>query len=122
MKKTSINANTEATPCNGNVALTIDQNKVTCAFASLTQGAICSSCPWSKLCALIQNTPAQQQGKVVMVKAFTGMPIGEFPITHETKTSIEVTTNKGDILKFDRKSGAQMNAKNPKYANRIEVQ
>jgi hypothetical protein len=49
------------------------------------------------------------------------MPIGELPITAETKTTIEVQTSSGEHIKFDRKTGLQVNAKNPRFANKIEV-
>jgi hypothetical protein len=110
----------EPTPCRGAVNYTVNPvvSTITCRFAALTQGAVCATCPWSKLCQqLFVPVP---EVKKVLVKAFSGMPIGELPITQETPKYIEVRTNKGITLKFDRKSGLQMNATNPKYANKID--
>lgn len=57
----------------------------------------------------------------VVMRAFTGMLIGVFKIAKKTKTYISVETARGQVLKFDRKTGIQVDAKNPKFANRIEV-
>ena len=57
----------------------------------------------------------------VVMRAFTGMLIGVFKIVKKTKTYISVETARGQSLKFDKKTGIQMDAKNPKFANRIEV-
>lgn len=57
---------------------------------------------------------------VVIVKAFTGMVIGEFEIVKQTKTKIGVVTKDGNKLIFNRMTGLQTNAKNPKFANRFE--
>lgn len=57
----------------------------------------------------------------VVMRAFTGMLIGVFKIVKKTKTYIAVETSRGQSLKFDKKTGIQMDAKNPKFANRIEV-
>jgi hypothetical protein len=56
----------------------------------------------------------------VQVRAFTGMVIGTFEVVGETKDSIEVVTKKGDKLIFDKATGLQANANNPKFANRVE--
>lgn len=56
----------------------------------------------------------------VTLKAFTGMLLGVFKISKLTKTTVTLKTAKGE-LKFDKASGKQTNADNPKYANRIEV-
>ena len=58
--------------------------------------------------------------KTVVMKAFTGMWIGEFEIIKKTKKTITVLTKKGE-LKFDRTTGIQLNANNPKFANHIEL-
>ena len=63
--------------------------------------------------------PAPEAPTTVEVKAFTGMVIGTFEITGSTATTLEVTTKKGKLV-FDRKTGIQTNAKNPKFANRIK--
>lgn len=58
--------------------------------------------------------------KTVVMKAFTGMWIGEFEIIKETKKTITVATKKGE-LKFDKTTGIQLDANNPKFANHIEL-
>ena len=58
--------------------------------------------------------------KVVTVRAFTGMLIGTFKVEKETKTTIVVKTAKGS-LKFDKKTGLQVNSNNSKFANRIDI-
>lgn len=56
----------------------------------------------------------------VVVKAFTGMVIGVFPVKKKTSKSITVKTSKG-LLVFDRKTGKQTNCDNPKFANKIDL-
>ena len=58
--------------------------------------------------------------KTVVMKAFTGMWIGEFEIIKETKKTITVITKKGE-LKFDKATGIQLDANSPKFANHIEL-
>lgn len=57
--------------------------------------------------------------ETVVMKAFTGMLIGEFKVVAETSEVITVETKKGE-LSFDKKTGIQLNPNNPKFANRIE--
>lgn len=54
----------------------------------------------------------------VVLKAFTGMAIGEFTAT-ASDTLYYVTTKKG-LLVFDS-SFVQINSKNPRFANKIEL-
>lgn len=54
----------------------------------------------------------------VTVSAFTGMPLGVFP-ANLVEGLVEVFTKKGNLLKFDPDTGIQVNARNPKFANRI---
>ena len=70
--------------------------------------------------AIEANTVEEKAAKTVVMKAFTGMWIGEFEIIKETKKTITVLTKKGE-LKFDRTTGIQLNANNPKFANHIEL-
>lgn len=56
---------------------------------------------------------------VVELKAFTGMIIGWFKVEEETKDTISFWTKSNKYLTFDKKTDAQVNAKNPKFANRI---
>lgn len=62
----------------------------------------------------------EKAAKTVVMKAFTGMWIGEFEIIKETKKTITVATKKGE-LKFDKVTGIQLDANNPKFANHIEL-
>lgn len=56
----------------------------------------------------------------VLLMAFTGMIIGAFPVVESNSKTVVVKTNKGN-LKFDAKTGIQIDANNPKFANRIDV-
>jgi len=56
---------------------------------------------------------------VVELKAFTGMIIGWFKVEEETKDTISFWTKSNKYLTFDKVTDAQLNAKNPKFANRI---
>lgn len=56
---------------------------------------------------------------VVELKAFTGMIIGWFKVEEETKDTISFWTKSNKYLTFDKMTDAQVNAKNPKFANRI---
>jgi hypothetical protein len=104
----------EATPCKGAVQYTVNPaaKEITCKFAALTQGAICPTCPWFKLCEQLNK-------KSVTVLAFSGMEIGLLPIIKENKTSLTVLTQKGKELTFDKHTKLQTNAKNPKFASRL---
>lgn len=66
------------------------------------------------------NLRRDEGERLVNVRAFTGMLIGTFKVEKETKTTITVKTAKGK-LKFDKETGVQLDAANPKYANRIEI-
>ena len=66
------------------------------------------------------NLRKDEGERLVNVRAFTGMLIGTFKVEKETKTTITVKTAKGK-LKFDKETGVQLDAANPKYANRIEI-
>lgn len=60
-----------------------------------------------------------EKAETVVMKAFTGMLIGEFKVVAEDAEVIIIETKKGE-LSFDKKTGIQMNPNNPKFANRIE--
>ena len=68
-----------------------------------------------------KDTPDHVGEDEVVMRAFTGMLIGVFQILKKTKTHIIIETANGDLLKFNKNTGVQENAKNPKFANRIEV-
>lgn len=68
--------------------------------------------------AIGANT-VEEKVETVVLRAFTGMLIGEFKVVAETSEAITVETKKGE-LSFDKKTGIQLNPNNPKFANRIE--
>lgn len=70
--------------------------------------------------AIEANTVEEKAAKTVVMKAFTGMWIGEFEVIKETNKTITVATKKGE-LKFDKATGIQLDANNPKFANHIEL-
>ena len=61
----------------------------------------------------------KKSGTRVILKAFTGMFIGEFEAIKVGK-NLEVTTKSG-LCVFDAKTLKQKNAKNPRFANKIEI-
>lgn len=67
-----------------------------------------------------EKAEEEKTAETVVMKAFTGMWIGEFEIIKKTKKTITILTKKGE-LKFDRTTGIQLNANNPKFANHIEL-
>lgn len=67
------------------------------------------------------DDPGEVAEDEVVMRAFTGMLIGVFKIAKQTKTHIMVETANGATLKFNKKTGIQADAQNPKFANRIEV-
>ena len=57
---------------------------------------------------------------IIEVKAFTGMKIGLFKATvNPMDGSLEVWIKANKLLRFDPKTEEQINAKNPKFANKI---
>lgn len=58
-------------------------------------------------------------GDKVTMLTFTGMNLGQFEITKASKTKLAIMTKKGTQAEFSRETGAQTNANNPKYANKI---
>lgn len=62
----------------------------------------------------------KETSKEVTVLAFTNMPIGTFKVADENAKHITVVTAKGAQLIFDKATGIQTNAKNPKFANKIQ--
>lgn len=59
--------------------------------------------------------------QVVEVKAFTGMVIGWFKVLTESKEAYTVMTKQGKFLDFDKVTDVQINAKNPKFANKLGI-
>lgn len=56
---------------------------------------------------------------IVEVKAFTGMKIGLFKATKAADGLLDVWTKADKLLRFDPKTDVQVNAKNPKFANKL---
>lgn len=56
---------------------------------------------------------------VVQLKTFTGMDLGFYKVTYSTNEHIGFWTKAGKHLIFDRKTDTQINANNPKFANKI---
>ena len=61
----------------------------------------------------------QPDAMYVTVCAFTGMPIGCYKASNIGNGIIEVLTKAGNFLRFDQNTGLQVNANNPRFANRI---
>jgi hypothetical protein len=61
------------------------------------------------------------KGDKVILKGFTGIKLGVFPVASTTKKTITVLKKNGDEMVFDRKTGKQVNVEEgkEKYANRI---
>lgn len=57
--------------------------------------------------------------KYVPVVMFTGLPIGNLGVVTETEKEIVCETSDSRILIFDKDTGLQTNARNPRFANRI---
>lgn len=63
-------------------------------------------------------TKVQEVPYIVEVKAFTGMKLGLFEAT-KRDGNIEVWTKDNKLLVFDPSTDKQINAKNPKFANKL---
>jgi hypothetical protein len=61
------------------------------------------------------------KGKTVPVFAFTGMKLGDLEIVKETSKYLEVRKSNGKTMKFDKKTGLQVDCKNPRFANRLHA-
>lgn len=64
-------------------------------------------------------TKMEEVPYIVEVKAFTGMKIGLFKAYKNSDGNIDVWTKANTLLTFDPKTDKQINAKNPKFANKI---
>ena len=62
-----------------------------------------------------------KKGEKVILKGFTGIKLGVFPVESTTKKTITVMKKNGDEMVFDRKTGKQINVEEGKerYANFI---
>lgn len=62
-----------------------------------------------------------KKGDKVIMKSFTGMPLGVFTIAKATDKNITVQKSNGELRVFSRKTGQQLNIEEGKerYANSI---
>lgn len=55
------------------------------------------------------------------VEAFTGMKIGVFQARKDQDGNFQIWTKNNKLMVFDPKTSKQINAKNPKFANKLGV-
>lgn len=67
----------------------------------------------------INTLKTAKTGDKVTMLTFTGMNLGQFEITKANKTKIAILKKDGTEAIFSRETGAQVNAENPKYANKV---
>lgn len=60
-----------------------------------------------------------KKGDTVILCGFTGMKLGVYEVVAADAKKITIEKADGTKLSFDRKTGKQLNPKNPKYANFI---
>ena len=60
-----------------------------------------------------------KKGNTVIMCGFTGMKLGVYPVVKADTKVITIEKADGSEVEFDRKSGKQLNPKNPAYANII---
>lgn len=62
-----------------------------------------------------------KKGDSVILKGFTGIKLGVFQVSAETKKTVTILKKNGDEMIFDRKTGKQVNVEEgkEKYANSI---
>lgn len=58
---------------------------------------------------------------VFEIEAFTGMKIGVFHARKDQNGNFQVWTKNNQLMIFDPKTSKQINAKNPKFANKLGV-
>ena len=69
----------------------------------------------------IKGDPENVGDDEVVMRAFTGMLIGVFQIVDQSKDHIIVELANGIQMEFNRHTGIQADAANPRFANRIEI-
>lgn len=69
----------------------------------------------------IKGNPESVGDDEVVMRAFTGMLIGVFQIVDQSKDHIIVELANGIQMEFNRHTGIQADAANPRFANRIEI-
>lgn len=67
----------------------------------------------------IKTLKTAKVGDKVTMLTFTGMNLGQFEITKAGKTKIAIMKKDGTQAEFNRETGLQSNANNPKYANKV---
>lgn len=69
----------------------------------------------------VKGNPESVGEDEVVMRAFTGMLIGVFKIVERDENSISVELANGTYMDFDANTGKEIGARNPRFANRIEL-
>lgn len=72
-------------------------------------------------CKNIKGNPESVGEDEVVMRAFTGMLIGVFKVAVKTEDVISVELANGTHMDFNPQTGKELNAHNPRFANRIEI-
>lgn len=69
----------------------------------------------------VKGDPESVGEDEVVMRAFTGMLIGVFKIVERDENAISVELANGTHMDFDVNTGKEIGARNPRFANRIEL-
>ena len=69
----------------------------------------------------VKGDPESVGEDEVVMRAFTGMLIGVFKIVERDENTISVELANGTYMDFDVNTGKEIGARNPRFANRIEL-
>lgn len=69
----------------------------------------------------VKGNPESVGEDEVVMRAFTGMLIGVFKIVERDENTISVELANGTHMDFDVNTGKEIGARNPRFANRIEL-
>ena len=69
----------------------------------------------------VKGNPESVGENEVVMRAFTGMLIGVFKIVERDENTISVELANGTYMDFDVNTGKEIGARNPRFANRIEL-
>ena len=69
----------------------------------------------------VKGDPESVGEDEVVMRAFTGMLIGVFKIVERDENTISVELANGTHMDFDVNTGKEIGARNPRFANRIEL-
>lgn len=69
----------------------------------------------------VKGDPESVGEDEVVMRAFTGMLIGVFKIVERDENTISVELANGTYMDFDANTGKEIGARNPRFANRIEL-